>query len=251
MKICVIGHTGFVGQTIHKDLSKKYKTVGVNSKTQTLPKNKFDIVVNCAGSTKKYIAQTQPYNDLSLNIDPFISILQLEFHHLIHISSIDALYCPSNNYSISKSITEQCVKLYFPNSSILRLGGIIGNGLKKNVVYDIAHNKDLFVTADSVFNYISTKEVSKIVMKIIELNMWKKTINIAACSPISVQKIIDEGLKYSIKFSKKMGVEKVNYNNININILKTFFDPKESEYYINEYFKSLTDIFPLSATSTS
>jgi len=238
MKICIIGHTGFVGQAIYNYFINKHEVYGINSKTKIIPKHKFDVIINCAGNAKKYLAYENPSKDLLNNIAPFNIILQMKFKNFIHISSIDASFTPSNNYAISKLIAEKCSKLYFPNSTILRLGGLIGNNLKKNVIYDITHNKNLYVSLNSIFNFISTTEVAKIIEKIIELNIWEKTINISSCKSISVKEIINEASKYSIIFTKSEGDIKEIYKKINTKTLNKFFTTKTSLYYIKEYFKN-------------
>jgi len=238
MKICVVGHTGFIGQTVYSYFINKYKTFGINSKTKKMPSEKFDVIINCAGNSKKYSSEKNINKVILANKSIINNILKLKTKKIIHISSIDASFTPDNSYTISKLNFEKLIKSYFSEATILRLGGLVGPGLKKNVVFDIKNNKNLFVTLDSIYNYISTKEVAKIIHKIIELNIHNKIINICSNNPISVQEIINEALKHSIIFTKKIGNKKENYTNININNLKEFFTPKDSKYYINKYFTS-------------
>ncbi len=235
MKICVLGHTGFVGQTIYSLLSKKHKVCGINSKTNYIPTEEFDVVINCAGNAKKYLATRNPAKDFFINTNIFNTILQMKMKKFIHISSIDASKTPNNNYTISKLISEECSKLYFPKSVILRLGGMVGHGLKKNVVFDISKNKDLYVTYDSICNYISIKEVANIVKKIIEMDINSKTVNIASSKPIAVKEIIEIANRKSILFNKSEGYLKETYDNIDLEELNSFFCVKDSYYYIKEY----------------
>ncbi len=239
MKICIIGYTGFVGQVIYNNLKNKHDVLGINSTTTSIPKDYFDIIINCAGNAKKYLAKKKPYTDFSITTNIFQTILKLKFKKLIHISSIAALYAPDNNYTISKLIAEKCCKLYYPHSVILRLGGLVGKNLTKNVVYDIAHNKNLFVTLDSVYNYISTEEVAKIINRIITLGIKNKIFNIVANKSISVKDIISEAKKHSIIFKGKEGFQWESYDNIDINNLKTIFTPKDSRHYIKNYLQYL------------
>ncbi len=239
MKICIIGHTGFVGQTVYNYLSTIYHTCGINTKTTKIPKDHFDITINCAGNAKKYLSEKEPQKDILINAKIFNTILQLKTKKLIHISSISATDLPNNNYTISKLITEEYSKLYFSNSIILRLGGIIGPNLKKNVVFDIINNKKLFVTFNSTYNYISTNAIAKIIEKIIKLNIQNKIINIAACDSISVSEIITEAKKKNILFNKTEGDIKEKYTNIDVTNLKDFFIPENSKYYIKEFLKSI------------
>lgn len=241
MKICIIGHTGFVGQSVYNYLINKCDIYGVNSKTKTIPTKEFDIVINCAGNAKKYMANKDAAKDFYINTNIFHTILKIKMKQFIHISSIDAAYTSNDNYTISKLILEKCSKLYFPESVIIRIGGIVGPNLKKNVVFDIINNKNLFVTFNSIYNYISTKEIAKIIKKIIDLNIKNEIINIAALKPISVKEIIEEAQKKSIFFTKSQGNIKENYKKINIKNLNKFFHVKTSHHYIKEYFNNLTN----------
>ena len=239
MKICIIGYTGFVGQTVFNYLSNKHNVFGINSKTKIIPKEEFDIVINCAGNAKKYLANKNPAQDFLISSSIFHTILQLKFEKLIHVSSVKASLPPNNNYTISKLISEKYCKLYFPNSLIVRLRGLIGPGLKKNIVFDITNNRKPFVTFNSIFNYISTQEIAKIIERIIKLDISKETINVSASEPISVKEIIKEAHRESIIFDKEEGSIHENYENISIEKLNSFFKVRSSHYYIKRYFQEI------------
>ena len=234
MKICVIGCNGFVGSTIYSYFDNKHDIYGICSRDETIPTNKFDVVINCAGNAKKYLARANPSKDFS-TVNIFQTILKLKFKKLIHISSIDASHHPDNNYTISKLIAEECCKLYYPDSVILRLGGLVGKNLKKNIVFDIINNRNLHSTFDSIYNYISTQEVAKIIHRIIKLKIKNKIINVAASTPINTKEIIEEAKNKSIFFNKQEGSDRYVYKNINLDELNKFFKTKSSKHYINEY----------------
>lgn len=238
-KICIIGQSGFVGNTIYNYfLNKNYEIEKINSQTKKLPNITFDTIINCAGNSKKYFAEFHPEIDINKNISPFFKILQLKTKNFIHISSIDAIKNKKNNYTKSKILAETCTRLYFPRANILRLGGLIGPNLTKNTVYDITNNKNLFVSFDSSYNYISTQEIAKIIEKIIKLNIWGKIINIASSKPITVNEIIKEAQKKSIFFTKLEGKTKETYKKIKITELNKFFKVKTSYYYIKKYLNN-------------
>jgi nucleoside-diphosphate-sugar epimerase len=239
MKICIIGHKGFIGNTIYNYFIDKHSVFTIEKKTKNIPKEEFDIVINCAGNAKKYLSEKKPFEDVLTNAKIFHTILQLKIKKFIHISSISASEIPNNNYTISKLISENYSKLYFPNCIILRIGGVIGPNLKKNVVFDIINNKNLFITFDSTYNYISTHEIAKIIEKIIKLNIKNEIINVAASQPICVNNIIKEAKKEHIIFNKSEGNVKENYKYIEINKLNSFFKVKTSRYYIRNFFKSI------------
>jgi len=239
MQICIIGHTGFVGQTVYEYLSNKHDVFGINSQTKDIPNQKFDVIINCAGSSKKYVAQKTPSEDFLMNANVFSTILKLKFKKLIHISSISVSDDTNSNYAKSKAAAENWVKLYYPQSTILRLSGLVGPNLEKNVVFDIQNNRKLFVTLDSIYNFISTNEVAKIIEKVIELDINKKTINVSAASYISVKDIIKDAKIHSIHFDNTEGDIKEDYSRTNIGELSKFFWVKGSKFYVTNYLQYL------------
>lgn len=237
MKICVVGHTGFVGQAVYNNLLNKHEVFKLNTKTN-IPTQEFDITINCAGNSKKYLAQTYPFQVNLIENNVINSILKLKTKKIIHISSIEASSSLNNNYAISKLNTEKAIISHFPEAIILRLGGLVGPNLRKNVVFDIVNNKKLFVTLDSTYNYISSQEVARIIEVIIDKNIKNNTINICSCNTITVQEIINEASKYSLYFTNESGIKKETYKNIDISKLKKIFLPKNSKYYINNYLRN-------------
>ncbi len=239
MRICLLGYTGFVGKTVYDYLRVEHDVCGLCSTSALIPTEEFDIVVNCAGSSKKYLAQKDPAEDFRINMNVLHTLLKLDTKRVVHISSIDARSKPDNNYTISKIITERYIQLYFPDAPILRLGGMVGPNLKKNVVFDIVNNKDIFITFDSICNYISTQEVARVVEKVIDLNIKGKTITVAASKPIKVNEIIEEARKLSMMFDKSEGSKKEDYEQVDLEELNKFFDVKDSKHYIKEYLRSI------------
>lgn len=242
MKICLIGDTGFVGRTVYEYLNDKYEVTGINSKTENIPSDKFNLIINCAGNAKKFLADKDPEKIKEIRERILEKILQINCKNIIHISSIDASSFPDNNYTMSKLVMEKCIKILFPKWIILRLGGMVGPYLKKNVVYDIVNNKNLFVNFNSNYNYISTQEVASIVDKIINMNLNKEIINVAACEPIQVKEIIDIAKKYDITFDGSEGESMEDYKDVNIDRLSDFFEAKSSKHYISEYLKQYSSL---------
>ena len=229
MKICILGHTGFVGSAVYKLLQtcKEHTVFGVNTQTQITETN-FDVLVNCAGFAKKHIANKYPYVMSNTENSIFETINILKFKTLIHISSIDAgeFYM----YGAIKRDMELRIVSRYEQAIILRLGGLIGDGLKKNVIFDIVNNHRLFVTRDSIYNYIPTSEVANIILHIIN-HPIKGVINIASSKSISV-----EAIAYLLKKDVDYGYKKETYE-IDVSRLQSFYPIKTSEHYIKEYYE--------------
>ena len=143
----LIGYTGFVGSNI---LLQQPFGFTYNSKNIEEIKNKtFDLIV-CAGAPgTKWIANKNPEADLA-SINKLIENLQtVTCKKLVLISTID-VYSPvlgvNENtkidlstlqpYSKHRRMLEEFVENKF-DSLVIRLPGIFGTGLKKNVIFDL------------------------------------------------------------------------------------------------------------------
>jgi nucleoside-diphosphate-sugar epimerase len=151
----LIGHTGFVGGTL---LSQRggFGALFHSSNSQDMRGEDFDLVV-CAGAPgSKWIA-----NQNSLQDDEKISslIANLDFitcRRFILISTVDVfpetsgvdeeVPVPLENpeaYGRNRRRLESFVANRFTDSLIVRLPGLVGSGLRKNALFDLAQNNDV------------------------------------------------------------------------------------------------------------
>jgi len=120
----------------------------------------------------------------------------------ILISTID-VYQPSNNvselnkpsldgaeaYGRNRAWFEMFFASHFPNSLIIRLPGLFGEGLKKNLIYDLINNRvDQFerVNPASIFQFFDISQLSNFINIATKNNL--EILNVAT-EPISAQEI--------------------------------------------------------------
>lgn len=245
-KILLLGYEGFVGRAVYRQLLKDEQhdifCVDIND---DVPAETFDLVINCAGNAKKYLAEAEPLTTYKIELDVFMKLMNVHAKAIIHISSIEASCVPkvgSNfNYATQKYDQECRIKEFATdNCLILRLGGLFGIGLSKNVVYDLLSNHSLRTQLESEYNLINIEEVALIINKIVD--SWNvdskyginETINIAASKSISVAEIADI-LGVSPKVLPEAKLE--NYQ-IDTKDLQEFFPLKTSREYLQNYIGS-------------
>lgn len=233
MRICILGHTGFIGQTVFKYLktNTSYVVFGMNKLDNNYHTYNvtFDIVINCAGTSLKYIANENLYSMITNELSIVDMLLKIKFKKLIHISTVDSQ--SSSNYGKLKNIVEIIIKQLYRDSIILRPSGLIGLGLKKNVVFDIINNNDVYSTITSEYNFMTTIELAKIIYRIIRDDIMYTPIYIGATSSISVLEIANIFHKHP-KYNNKIDE---HYNLMDLTTLTKFFTTKTSLEYITEF----------------
>lgn len=150
----LIGHSGFVGSTLKRQhqFTHTYRSTDI----QDITGLGLDVVI-CAGApAKKWLANQNPEEDWAC-IERLINILStIKARQFVLISTVDVFKHPVgvdesssvdaadlHPYGMHRRKLEQFVEQYFPAKLIVRLPGLVGPGLRKNVIYDFHHNNDL------------------------------------------------------------------------------------------------------------
>jgi len=154
MKKCLIGFSGFVGHTLMKQA--RFDELYRSSNIGDIDGADLDLVV-CAGApAQKWIANGDPEADYR-NIQGLISHLDtITCKTFVLISTVDVFKEPRgvdedtvvdeaglHAYGLHRRQLERFVEQRFPNSLIVRLPGLVGPGLRKNVVYDLLNDNNL------------------------------------------------------------------------------------------------------------
>jgi len=154
MPDALIGYSGFVGQTLlrQRSFDELYRSTNIDS----IDGRAFDSVV-CAGApAQKWIANRDPAADGS-KIDALIARLDtLQCRHFTLISTVDVFKNPDgvdenteidgaglHAYGSNRLRLEQFVENRFEDHLIVRLPGLIGPGLRKNVIFDMLNRNNL------------------------------------------------------------------------------------------------------------
>lgn len=154
MDNALIGFSGFVGSTLLKQahFSALYRSTNINE----IENRTFDVVV-CAGApAQKWIANRGPADDRE-KIDSLIDHLRtIKCSKFILISTVDVFKDPIgvdeftpvdelglHAYGLHRRLLEKFVEEHFPSYLIVRLPGLVGPGLRKNVIFDFHNHNNL------------------------------------------------------------------------------------------------------------
>ena len=150
MKIALIGYTGFVGSNL---LNQYENTDCYNSKNiQDIHGKSYDLCI-CAGvRAPKWIANEQPIKDLNDIQDLMDHLSHAEIKIMVLISTVDVypdrVDVDENTvidesrlvpYGFNRRLLEKWVEQTYPEHLIVRLPGLLGQGIKKNFIRDILY----------------------------------------------------------------------------------------------------------------
>lgn len=202
MSSALIGYSGYVGSTLlrqtHFDALYRSTNMAESAGKQ------FDLVI-CAGApAQKWIANREPEVDRR-RIDSLIDALgNIRCGMFVLISTVDVFVSPVAvdedslpaetglaAYGSNRLRLENFAASRFPNHLIVRLPGLVGPGLRKNVVYDL-HNDNRLDAVDSrgVFQFYPMVNLWYDIKKAKKADL--KLIHLTA-APISVAEIAAEG----------------------------------------------------------
>ncbi|TCL87887.1 hypothetical protein C8J38_1303 [Rhizobium sp. PP-WC-2G-219] len=190
MSNALIGYTGFVGSNIVDKIEFDFL---YNSKNAEEMKGRsFDLVV-CAGMPAvKWYANKFPNEDTN-SLDRLIKCLQhVNAKKFVLISTVDVysnpygvteLDSPARSglhpYGLNRLLLEDFVSYSFDDYHIMRLPGLFGPGLKKNIIYDLKNRKGIEnITPNSVLQWYPISRLAKDINSIIT-----SSINLINVSP--------------------------------------------------------------------
>jgi dTDP-4-dehydrorhamnose reductase len=162
----LIGYSGFVGSTLMKQ--HKFDGLFRSTNIHEIAGQRYSTVV-CAGApAQKWLANKDPQAD-ALKIQGLIAHLrQVQCDQtFILISTVDVFKSPIgvdettevdeaglHAYGLNRRLLEKFVEQHFERHLIVRLPGLVGPGLRKNVIFDFLNNNNLHaIDSRGVFQF--------------------------------------------------------------------------------------------------
>lgn len=164
MSCALIGYTGFVGGTVSRQAS--FDALFNSANIESIAGREFDLVV-CAGAPgQKWLANKDPITDRSAIDRLCWSLGSVRAKFVVLLSTVDVFPTPvdvdedsridvsrQQPYGRNRLELERFIVARFP-SLVVRMPGLFGEGLRKNIVYDFLHdNAVAAVNARSVFQF--------------------------------------------------------------------------------------------------
>lgn len=198
MSDALIGYTGFVGSTLLKQhtFERQFRSVNI----EEIDGDHFDVVVCAAAPAQKWIANREPDADRQ-NIEGLIAHLKtIQCKNFVLISTVDVFKSPVgvnedtpvdeiglHPYGLHRRLLEKFVESHFTNHLVVRLPGLVGPGLRKNVIYDFLNNNNLpAIESRGVFQFYPMVNLWSDIQSALQAGL--KLIHLTA-EPVSVAEL--------------------------------------------------------------
>lgn len=208
LRVFVLGGRGFLGSAFMRVLAREghlAEAIGRNDHA-AFRGRECDLLVNANGNSKKFLAAQDPALDFQLSVASVLEALQAyRYGAYLHVSSVDVYPVvddPARNhedvaidpalpsvYGYHKLVAEGLVRRYAHDWTILRMGGVLGQGLKKNPVFDLLTGQPLRVHPDSRFQYLDTEDVARIGLDLHGRGIRGEVFNACGTGTVSIAEV--------------------------------------------------------------
>ncbi|MGA2183633.1 MAG: NAD(P)-dependent oxidoreductase [Bryobacteraceae bacterium] len=200
MRTALIGHTGFIGSNLARQFAfdECYNSKNIGG----IRGREFDLLISAGVSAVKWWANQNPAEDRA-RIDSLLTDLgQVRARRVVVLSTVDvypinsgvdeSFNChswPNHAYGVNRLHFEDAMRDRFGETTIVRIAGVFGPGLKKNVIYDLLHDNCLdMIHPDSSFQYYN---VSRLWRDLRRLEGTRIRLINFVTEPIATRDIID------------------------------------------------------------
>jgi len=165
LKVGIVGHSGLVGSYIKGKFpdSQKFNSQNIGE----IHGQSFDLLFLSTLPAEKWLANKFPEADLETVHSISKHLESSSSGRTLLISTVDVFEHPAGvieddvpsasntiGYGPNRLVFEEFVKGHFGDSWIVRLPGLVGPNLKKNVLYDLRHGKSVSeIAVNSQFQF--------------------------------------------------------------------------------------------------
>jgi len=167
-----------------------------------------DVLVNANGNSAKYLARRDPTGEIERSVTSVLrTCLDFNFQRYVLLSTADVYHCqrdPAGNseatpieparlstYGLCKYMAECVVRNQCEHWLILRCGGLIGPGLRKNPLFDLLNGCELRVHPDSEFGFLHTDGLARIVDQLLRQDAGNRVVNTCGDGLVSVRELAE------------------------------------------------------------
>lgn len=232
--IFIIGGRGFVGSAFARLFQRRQIPFEIITRLnyESFKGRHCDILINANGNSKKFLANKDPVSEFAASVTSVVDTLHsISFSQYILCSTCDVypdLGNPMMNredaaiqtdllsrYGFHKYLAEQLVQREADNYLIIRFGGFVGEGLKKNPIYDILHGGPLWLDPDSELQYIRTDTAAEAVWHFVEKGQSNEIVNVCGNGLVKLRDVMNHfGRDVAVQKGSPLCVYQINIDKI-------------------------------------
>lgn len=197
MKSALIGYSGFVGGNINRQGS--FDDCYDVQNIADIEGKEYDLVVSAANRADMWRINQEAEIDLAEINDYIGHIRKVKIGKFVLISTVGVYKNPNGAdedtpieldgltpYGTNRYYLEQFCRENF-DTTIVRLPGLFGEGLKKNVIYDLLHDNNVDrIHKDGVYQYYNLDNIWRDIQTAIDNNL--PLVNLAV-PPVSTKEV--------------------------------------------------------------
>jgi nucleoside-diphosphate-sugar epimerase len=203
--ITIIGGNGFVGSAYVRLLAARgiAHQVVTRKNYDDLKGTSCNVLINANGNSRKFLAIREPLKEFDESVRSVARSLEdFRCESYVFLSSGDVypdqssplITCEDQSidpagqsrYGLHKSLAEQLVRNSGCPWLILRMGGFVGPGLKKNAIFDMLTGGPVWLSAQSELQFLSTDRAAQLVWGLIEGGVRQEIINLGAQGTVNL-----------------------------------------------------------------
>lgn len=197
--IYVLGGGGFVGSAYVRMLAARGLPVKAVTRANydELRGSSCAVLVNANGNSKKFLSTRDPLWDFDASVRSVVASLEdFKAERYVFLSSGDVYpetHAPAvtqedqtidlrriSRYGLHKLLAEQVVRSAHRSWLVVRMGGFVGEGLKKNAIFDMLTGAPVWLSPDSELQFIDTADAARIVWDLVEAGLQGEVMNLGA-----------------------------------------------------------------------
>ena len=207
--IFLLGGNGFVGSGFARELERAgrpFEIITRQNYDQFVGRS-CELFINANGNSSKLLGRTDPKAEFRASVlSVRDSLVDFSFATYLFLSTSDVYpdassaeltdeasnidIAAQSAYGFHKYLAEHCVRHAAPRWLVIRQGGFVGPGMKKNAVYDVLHGEKAWVHPDTRFQYIHTDNSARSCLNLLEQGAFNDVYNLTARGTISVREVM-------------------------------------------------------------
>jgi nucleoside-diphosphate-sugar epimerase len=208
--IFLLGGAGFVGSGFARELERAgrpFEIITRQNYDQFVGRN-CELLINANGNSSKLLGRTDPKAEFRASVlSVRDSLVDFSFGTYMYLSTGDVYpaspssehtaeasdidIATQSHYGFHKYLAEQCVRHSAARWLIIRQGGFVGPGMKKNAVFDVLHGDKTWVHPDTRFQYIHTDDSARACLALVDEGAINDVYNVTARGSISVREVME------------------------------------------------------------